>query len=326
MRKHYVSIAKGKAKLATLNALQALKPQSNGRIVIKPNLVYDVKGKGVTTDVGVVEGIIEYFQDSGDIVIAEGSCDCDTFELYDDFGYTKLANKYGAKLIGLNKDKFQKVKLYDKSLGVARTALNADYLISVPVLKTHEYMTISVCIKNLMGCLEIKPREKVTFDSTKENMHIELSSLQNVAEMSHEAGQRERVFFPKDKLKEYWSAIGKFEQRLIALYGKLAPKLGVIDAIVASEGNAPIHGIPVKMGFVMASENPVDADAVAAYLIGIDPKTINYLNLAHRQGLGEIDVNKIKSNVDLSTFVRKFKSPPFIDYLYKNNLYEKRKT
>jgi len=322
---HYVAAAKGKAKLATLNALRALKPQASGQVVIKPNLVYDVKANGVTTDVSVIEGIVQYFHGKNDIVIAEGSCDCNTFELFDEFGYSKLADKYGIKLVDLNKDKFQKVKLYDKSLGVAKTVLNADYLVSAPVLKTHEYMTISVCVKNLMGCLERKLREKVTFDSTKEDIHLELSALQDVAEMSHEAGHRERVFFPKDRLSDYWSAQGKFEQRLVALYRALAPKLGVIDATVASEGNAPIHGIPVKMGLVLASENLIDADAVAAYLMGIDPNTIGYLKLAQKQGLGELSINKIGSNVDLSKLVHKFKLPPFIDYLYRNNLYKKSK-
>jgi len=99
------------------------------------------------------------------------------------------------------------------------------------------------------------------------------------------------------------------------LYKRLSPKLGVIDAIVASEGDAPIHGTPVHMGLILASENPISCDAVAAFLMGLDPATIGYLKAAAAQSLGEIRVNEIETNVDLRSHVKRFKLPAFIDYL-----------
>lgn len=311
----YVVITEGKAKKATLNALKTLSPTLDSKIVIKPNLVYDEKNNGVTTNVEVVEGIIEHFKNSNDIIIAEGSCECDTLELFNKFGYSKLVDKYDIKLIDLNKDSFQKFKLYDKDIEIAKSVLGVN-LISVPVLKTHEYTTMSACIKNLMGCLKQKKRCDVTYDSTKESIHIELSALQDARE--DELNSKERVFFPKERLPEYWSALEKFEHRLVALYRTIQPKLGVIDSIVASEGNAPISGSPVNRNLIFASENPVNCDAVAAYTMGINPTTIGYLQVAKEQKLGEINTDHIKTNVDLQQHVRKFKLPPFVDYLYKN--------
>jgi len=303
-----VVVMRGKAKKATIKALEKLNPEvTSSNILIKPNLASYVKDKGENTDVRVVEGIVEYFQDKGDITIAEGCCGStgsapdSTYNLFEFAEYSKLEGKYGVKLFDLNTDVFEKVKLYDKVFGIARTALNTDYLISAPVLKTHEFTTISSCVKNLMGCLEPKPTPSHE-TATKWQIHTELSECDF------------------SDLPQYWSALSKFEHRLIALYKKLLPKLGIIDAIVASEGDSPINGTPTHMGLVLASANPISCDAVAAYLMGIDPDRVGCLQIAKKQNLGEINMEDIETNVDLRRHRKKFKLPSFIDYLHKNRI------
>jgi len=306
--KGYVVVMRGKAKKATIEALERLNPKVTGsNILIKPNLASYVKDNGENTDVKVIEGIVEYFQDKGDITIAEGCCGStglvpdSTHKLFEFAGYSKLEDKYRVKLFDLNTDVFEKVKLYDEVFGIARTALKADYLISVPVLKTHEFTTISACVKNLMGCLEPKPTTGYE-TATKWQIHTELSECDF------------------SDLPRYWSALSKFEHRLIALYKKLLPKLGIIDAIVASEGDAPVNGTPIRMGLVLASENPINCDAVAAYLMGIDPDKVGCLQIAKEQNLGEINMKDIETNVDIRRHRKKFKLPSFIDYLHKNRI------
>jgi len=310
--KSYVVVTSGKAKEATTKALERLKPKVTGaNILVKPNLASYVKDNGENTDVRVVEGVVKYFQDKGDITIAEGCCGStsltpdSTYDLFEFAGYSRLEDKYGAKLFDLNTDSFEKVKLHDKLFGIAKTALNADYLISVPALKTHEFTTISACVKNLMGCLEPKPTQGHE-TATKWEIHAELSQCDF------------------SDLPQYWSALNKFEHRLIALYKKLSPKLGVVDAIVASEGDAPIQGTPIHMGLILASENSISCDMVAAYLMGIDPNTVGCLQLANKQNLGEIDVKEIETNVDLQRCRKKFKLPSFIGYLHKNRIFRPR--
>lgn len=306
--KSYVVVMRGKAKKATIKALEELNPKvTDSNILIKPNLASHAKDNGENTDVRVVEGIVEYFQDKGDITIAEGCCGStglvpdSTHKLFEFAGYSKLEDKYGVKLFDLNTDVFEKVKLYDKAFGIARTALNTDYLISAPVLKTHEYTTISACVKNLMGCL--KPKPTLGYETaTKWQIHAELSECDF------------------SDLPQYWSALSKFEHRLIALYKKLLPKLGIIDAIVASEGDAPINGTPIRMGLVLASENPISCDAVAAYLMGIDPDKVGCLQIAKEQDLGEINMEDIETNVDLRRHRKRFRLPSFVDYLHKNRI------
>jgi len=292
-----VIVMRGDARRATIKALEILNPKIVGSsIVIKPNLASRVRDRGENTDVEVVEGVVEHFHDKTDITIAEGCCGAtnlkpdSTCELFRFSGYSELENKYGVKLVDLNTDVFQEVKLHDKVIRVAKTVLNAHYLVTVPVLKTHVYTTVSLSVKNLMGCLEPKPTTP-NDPATKWEIHSELSECDRSSPSRYE-----------------W-ALRKFERRLIALYEKLSPKLAVIDAIVGSEGDAPIHGRPKSMGLVLASKNPVSCDAVAAYLMGMDPRIIGHIQLAQRRKLGQTDVDQIETNVDLDFHRRKFRLP-----------------
>jgi uncharacterized protein (DUF362 family) len=306
--KSQVVVTSGKPEKATIKALEGLNPEVTGAdILIKPNLASCVRDKGENTDVRVIEGVVRYFQDKGDVTIAEGCCGSthlipdSTHDLFEFAGYSRLENKYGVRLFDLNTDSFEKVKLYDKVFGIAKAALKAGYLVSVPVLKTHEFTTISACVKNLMGCIEPNPTPGHE-TATKWKIHAELLECDF------------------SDLPEYWSALTKFEHRLIALYKRLSPKLGVIDGIVASEGDAPTRGTPIHMGLILASKNLISCDGAAAHLIGIDPNTIGYMQLAKKQNLGEIDIKTIETNENLQHYRKKLKLPSFINYLIKNRI------
>jgi uncharacterized protein (DUF362 family) len=295
--KAFVAVAHGRAKESTIRALKALNLKVVGpKIVLKPNLASLVRDRGENTDVSVVEGVIEYLQSKGEITIAEGCCGasssglCSTYELFEFAGYTRLEDKYGVRLLDLNTDAFERVKILGVELGVAKTALSADYLVTVPVLKTHVFTTISACVKNMMGCLEPEPSPGHE-TATKWKIHHELSECDS------------------SDFTECLFALRTFERRLIELYSRLAPKLGVIDAIVASEGDAPIDGTPVRLDTVLASENSVSCDAMAAYLIGVDPNTVGFLRIAKKRRLGEIDPAHMEANMDLDPYMRKLRLP-----------------
>ena len=44
------------------------------------------------------------------------------------------------------------------------------------------------------------------------------------------------------------------------------------------EGDGPVNGQPVKMGIAVVSFDPISADALTAYLMGVNPPIIGYLN------------------------------------------------
>jgi len=50
--------------------------------------------------------------------------------------------------------------------------------------------------------------------------------------------------------------------------------IGIVDAILAGEGNGPLAPDPVKMNYLMFGQNPVAIDTVAGWLMGFDPLKI----------------------------------------------------
>ena len=69
----------------------------------------------------------------------------------------------------------------------------------------------------------------------------------------------------------------------------LPPTLSVIDGFYAKSGGGPWSGDPIKMDTIIASIDPVAADATGARCIGIDPQSIDHIRWLHQSGMGEID-------------------------------------
>jgi uncharacterized protein (DUF362 family) len=69
----------------------------------------------------------------------------------------------------------------------------------------------------------------------------------------------------------------------------LPPTLTVIDGFYGKSGRGPWEGTPVKMDTIIASTDPVAADATGARCIGIDPMSIDYIRWLSEEGLGEIN-------------------------------------
>jgi len=73
------------------------------------------------------------------------------------------------------------------------------------------------------------------------------------------------------------------------------PDVTLIDGIWALEGQAPICGTPVEdFNLLIASNNIVAADAVGAYLMGVDPEEITMLRMASDVGFGPIDLDRME--------------------------------
>ena len=60
----------------------------------------------------------------------------------------------------------------------------------------------------------------------------------------------------------------------------------VMDGTFCGNGPGPRTMIPVEKGLLMASSDCVAIDAVAAKIMGFDPMKIDYIRLAHEDGLG----------------------------------------
>ena len=158
--------------------------QSNDKVLIKPNLVVS-RGHwvGINTDPQVVEAIVVALKEYGahKITVGDGAgMGYSAKNAFKTCGYNEMADRYGLKLIDLEKDRFiKKPVLIDgpfKSLEVAKSVVDSDFLINVPLMKAHGQTLITCSLKNLKG---VMPRAmKTRFHSV--DIHQAIAQLASV--------------------------------------------------------------------------------------------------------------------------------------------------
>ena len=158
MNKPIVSLTKYESSPESLfkaikesNAFEKLQP--NHRVLIKPNLVgwdpdYPLAPYGVYTTSRLVEDMVILLKEYGvrDITIGEGSVPRKgktagklkgTKLIFSALGYEHLQKTYDVKLLDFFDEPFENVELNDFSINISKAALEADFFINMPVLKTH---------------------------------------------------------------------------------------------------------------------------------------------------------------------------------------------
>jgi len=165
-----VSLAKFDSSLDSLRRAIELcggfeKLNKNDRVLIKPNNCFRhriMPPYGMVTTSWVVDGVVRLLLEQGcqDISIGEGAIIgiFDELEPYTKQGFKgtgieKIAKKYGVKLIDFNAGAFNELDLEGTKVQVSKAALDTDFLINVPVLKTHFQTKVSLGFKNMKGCL-----------------------------------------------------------------------------------------------------------------------------------------------------------------------------
>ncbi len=130
-------------------ALNRLRPDDT--VVIKPNLVVSrSEWAGVNTNPKVVEALIKQLKEYGvqRITVGDGSgMGYNATKAFETCGYTRLKEKYNLQLVDLERDRFVKTSpAVDgpfSSLEIAKTIVECDFLINVPVMKAHSETLIT---------------------------------------------------------------------------------------------------------------------------------------------------------------------------------------
>ncbi|MDP2314422.1 MAG: DUF362 domain-containing protein [Pseudomonadota bacterium] len=163
--------------LATIEAMVAawehkLPSDRRARIVVKPNLNNDLVAlTGNCVDLRVLEGLFAALRRRGytDLTVADGSNvgvarrNIDTFKR---LRVAAVAERHGVRVVNLNTDEGREVVLHrDAHPAIARTVLDADFLISVPKIKTHCEAGLSSAMKNWVG---------IAVGQDKRHMHYDL--------------------------------------------------------------------------------------------------------------------------------------------------------
>lgn len=137
-------------------------PESKGaHILIKPNFNSNMNAlTGNTTDLRILVAIIEYLKDIGfsNITIGEGTSSGfyrEKINIFSRLMIDKIAKRYNINLVDFNYAPSIEIEFENNiKAKIAKICIDTDFFINIPKLKTHFETMMSVCLKNLIGCLK----------------------------------------------------------------------------------------------------------------------------------------------------------------------------
>ncbi|MBN2147678.1 MAG: DUF362 domain-containing protein [Anaerolineales bacterium] len=236
---------------------QAEMPDLKGkRVLVKPNLVDAIESNPVTTAPQVVGAVIDLLEElgAGDVSVGDGSAfRRDTGAVAQDCGLMAVLEMRDVPFVDLNYDDPAPVPVRDgwlqrsEVLWLPRHVREADYIVSVPKLKTHHWAGVSLSMKNLLG---VVPGSRYGWPKN----FIHMSSL-NAA--------------------------------ILGVYVLMPPVLAVVDGIIGMEGDGPLFGGAVAHGVLVAGKEALGVDVACAQLMGFQIQNIPHLDAAVWAGVGQ---------------------------------------
>ena len=273
--------------LEALRRLDLALPEA-GTVLLKPNatVLFPAKKRIVTHPgflAGMADALVEKGVDAGRLVVADGQSgeQPENGNTWKGAGYTMMADSRKLTLTPLNDRPSRSVTVPGgevfEAYPIYREVTDCAFFFNVPLAKCHNLGCTTLAIKNLMGILARPERH--------------LCHIQEV-DRPHENG----IW----RLTE--SGLSLFEDRfyhklcdlLAALRSLKIPRICMVDGLVGRDGTAFNEGENYPLGWTLIGENEVHVDAVATYLMGLDPETTPYLKFAAARGLGRNRVEEIE--------------------------------
>jgi len=279
---------------AAWRMLSAMQVELEGEnAVLKPNVTvgerYADPDTGITTHPGFVQGAIEYLLQHGSrrgsVYILEDPRNSNDNEPrhWRGTGYPEVSEATGAKLRCPNS--FTCVKrpvphpLVHSEINVSRLATAPNtVLFNIPKLKTHNLGITTLCLKNLMGVVNVFDR------------HFCAQAWQDLPEEARTNEQPRETWMDR-AMHERWQA--GLARRLIDLAQVVRPQINLVEGVVARDGTGFNRGSNHPLGLCIAGTNMVAVDSVASYLMGFDPLELVYLRMAVEAGLGSNDLGRL---------------------------------
>ncbi|WP_135609657.1 DUF362 domain-containing protein [Methanococcoides sp. AM1] len=258
------------------------------RVLLKPNLLAATPPeKAVTTHPAIVSAMCELVLEAGGIpIVGDGAGITHpgvTDEALDISGIREAAQTAGAEVLSFETSGYEVVDVPDPShfsqLYIAKPVVDADVVISLPKLKTHELTIFTGSVKNMFGAVPLKIRKE-----------------------AHLLGK-----------------VDLFSEAVVDIHSARPPHLALMDGVVGMEGNGPSKGTPVNIGMVMASFDCVSLDVIASKVIGLDPMEVPTNKAAIQRGYGTLDpevlgvpIDDVSMKFKMSATTHIQKVPPFL--------------
>ena len=221
------------------------------KIVLKPNvLIGSAPVKCVCTHPAVFKAAGRIFQEAGATVSCGDSPGFGSTAFNMRMaGLKQVADELGIPVADFSKGTAvsHKEGLLVKRFIIANEVLAADGLVSLPKLKTHGLTRMTGAVKNQFGCVP---------GFLKNQQHVRMAD-------------------PFD-----------FATMLVDLNTLLKPRIFIMDAVMAMEGNGPRSGKPRKIGALLISTDPIALDAIACKIIDLNPSFVPTSAPGEKAGLG----------------------------------------
>ncbi|NLH15007.1 MAG: DUF362 domain-containing protein [Phycisphaerae bacterium] len=229
------------------------------RVLIKPNcIVPRPPSAAAQTDPTVILGIAELVRDLGGRPVVADSTAWGTIRAcLEALGILDELKRRGIEVRTLNHP--QAIRLPGVSgfrVPISRVALEADRIINLPKLKSHQQLGATFAVKNMFGV--VPGKRKPLWHYLKGARHED------------------------------------FCRMLIEIFRKLNPAVNIIDAVVGMEGPGPINGRPRPLGAIIGGIDPIACEMICCELIGFDPFTLPILHTARSIGFGCSERNDIE--------------------------------
>jgi len=241
---------------------------SKANVFIKPNIVFWTRTTpfpkwGVVTTSRVVEDMVILLKERGIdyITIAEGTVTYDPRDketpahAFESLGYNVLQKRYGVKILNIFDRPFKKVDLgAGVVLNFNEDILQSDFVVNLPVLKTHAQTIVSLGIKNLKGLIDVPSRKKCHSPHPQKDLSYMVARLAN----------------------------------------KIPPSFTLLDGIYTTERGPFFEGRLRRSNILIASSDIFSVDKVGAKVLGYDPSEIPHLVYASQDFGRPIDLSDVE--------------------------------
>ena len=241
---------------------------NKAKVSIKPNIVFWARHIpfpkwGVLTTSRVVEDMVILLKERGieEITILEGIGTYDPKDqeipahAFESLGYNVLKKRYGVKVLNVFERPFKKMDLgTGVVLNFNEDVLQSDFLVDLPVLKTHSQSVVSLGIKNLKGLIDIPSRKKCHSPNPKKDLNYMIARLAN----------------------------------------RIPSSLTLLDGIYTTERGPYFEGRLRRSNILIASSDIFSADKVGAKVLGYDPCEVPHLVHAAKDFGRPIDLSDVE--------------------------------
>jgi len=248
------------------------------RVLLKPNFIAPKpRRQAVQTDPAILIETAKLIKDiGGRPFVGDSPAWSSMYHCAKQLNLHEPLRELGVPIKQLNRGKRIPIGTDRRKVSFSRVALEADVIINLPKLKSHQQLVATIAVKNMFGAV-----------SGKEKAYWHFGKGHN-----------------RDEFCEF----------LIEIYKYLGPAVTIVDGITAMEGIGLIRGKPRQIGYLVGSTDPIACETVCTNLIGLSPEDIPMIRTARRLGFGCYDFNALEIAGDSlpANVCDDFEIPPLI--------------